>query len=148
MEGTSECPGDPWEPSIPKIIVGTLDTRGIAGMFQFGGTNSCHLAVWKGNKCQKCIIAIYKCSHALKYQDEQKQTFAFIFSWTFVRYSSLTLVGATHCVTIPNSARHFFFQGPIKVNGIMIHRKIKCATKVNSNLVVLTNHKYQNSFFS
>jgi hypothetical protein len=29
----------------------------------------------------------------------------------------------------------------------MIQRKIKCATKVNSDLVVLTNHKYQNSFF-
>lgn len=45
MDGTSECPGDPWETSIPKIIVGTLDTRGIAGMFQFGATNSCHPAV-------------------------------------------------------------------------------------------------------
>jgi len=31
MDGTSECPGEPWDTSIPKIIVGTLDTRGIAG---------------------------------------------------------------------------------------------------------------------
>jgi hypothetical protein len=31
MDGTSECPGEPCDTSIPKIIVGTLDTRGIAG---------------------------------------------------------------------------------------------------------------------
>ena len=31
MEGTPDCPGEPWDTSIPKIIVGTLDIRGIAG---------------------------------------------------------------------------------------------------------------------
>lgn len=29
-----------------------------------------------------------------------------------VRYWSLTLIGAMHCVTMPNSARFFLFQGP------------------------------------
>ena len=30
MEGTSARPGEPWETSIPKIMVGVLDTIGIA----------------------------------------------------------------------------------------------------------------------
>jgi hypothetical protein len=45
----------------------------------------------------------------------------------------LTLVGARHCVTIPNSARHFLFQGPgLKQNKVSLktqknitHRKGK-----------------------
>ena len=41
-------------------------------------------------------------------------TLALIFKRTFVRYWSLTLVGAMHWVTIPNSERFFFFQGPGK----------------------------------
>jgi hypothetical protein len=31
MEGTSDCPGEPWDTSIPRMIVGDLDTRGIDG---------------------------------------------------------------------------------------------------------------------
>lgn len=29
IEGISECPGDPWETSMPKMIVGVSETRGI-----------------------------------------------------------------------------------------------------------------------
>jgi len=43
---------------------------------------------------------------------KKKKTFALIFISKLSRYGSLTLVGARHCVTIPNSARHFLFQGP------------------------------------
>lgn len=31
MDGISECPGDPWETSIPRMMVGTLETIGIEG---------------------------------------------------------------------------------------------------------------------
>lgn len=31
MDGTSDWPGDPWDTSIPIIMVGTLDTIGMEG---------------------------------------------------------------------------------------------------------------------
>lgn len=31
IEGTSDCPGEPWDTSIPRISVGTFDTRGNEG---------------------------------------------------------------------------------------------------------------------
>lgn len=31
MDGISDCPGEPWETSIPSIRVGTLDTMGMEG---------------------------------------------------------------------------------------------------------------------
>lgn len=30
MDGTSDCPGEPWDTSIPIMMVGTLITEGIS----------------------------------------------------------------------------------------------------------------------
>jgi hypothetical protein len=42
-----------------------------------------------------------------------------------------------HTVTIPNSARHFFFQGPVKVNVTMISGNALAHQEVESAIILM-----------
>ena len=120
IDGTSECPGDPWDTSIPRMIVGTFDISGIEGL-----CSTTNIELRPPSYTQKKYEMPHTSNESIKNSPNisLSLTLALIFKRTLVRYWSLTRVGAMHWVTIPKSARFFFFQGP--TNQVDIYSKHK-----------------------
>lgn len=108
MEGWSDCPGDPCETSIPRMMVGTLEMTVKAGVRSTLNTEF---------RPPSCSVYVSEIAHKKQmnhcYKRQKEITFALIFRRQFVRYWSLGWrTGAMHWVTMPYSVRFFFFHGP------------------------------------
>lgn len=166
MDGISDWPGEPWETSIPNIIVGVVFINGI--LLEISTDNkefvppSCKreekLKFWERERERICVDRFGQINNTFQKKKKGKKTchcsifhqlltLELIFNRTLVKYWSLIFVGAMHCVTIPSSWRFFFFHGPWRWKDACSRVKL---APWDTNVLhdkLFTYHKYLNSFF-